>query len=49
MEDTSSFPLVIHIVTIPLTAAIGFFLGWIFRGAAERRKGGRPVRPGGAA
>jgi hypothetical protein len=38
MPQMDSFQiLVIHVVTVPLTAAFGFFLGWVFRAAAEKR------------
>ena len=46
MPEESSFPFFIHIVTIPLTVLIGFFLGWIFRGAAARKAHRRRGGPG---
>jgi hypothetical protein len=30
-----NFPLGIHLVTIPLTLALGFLIGWIARAAAS--------------
>jgi len=45
MTEESTFPIFIHIITIPLTLGIGFLVGWIFRGAASGRP---PRRPGGA-
>jgi hypothetical protein len=37
-----NFPWFIHIFTVPLTLGVGFFLGWIFRGAAERKHPRKP-------
>ncbi len=31
-----SFSVGIHLIFIPATVAVGFVLGWIVRGAAER-------------
>ena len=47
MTPTDTFPVFIHILTIPLTLGAGFFLGWVLRGAAERRSRPRPpnLRP----
>ena len=38
-SETSSdtFPIFIHIITIPMTFGFGFLLGWIFRAAAGKR------------
>ena len=33
-------PLLIHVVTVPLTLVVGFFFGWVFRGAAAKRAPG---------
>ncbi len=45
MPADSSFPFFIHVITIPITLAVGFFLGWVFRGAAERRNRNRTGTP----
>ena len=34
---SDSFPIFIHIITIPMTLGFGFLLGWIFRAAAGKR------------
>ena len=44
MPQDSFQILVVHLVSVPLAVAFGFFLGWVFRAAAEKRhERSRPV------
>ncbi len=44
MTEADTFPIFVHILTIPLTLGVGFFLGWVIRGAAAKRASRRPDR-----
>jgi hypothetical protein len=47
MTEENSFPFFIHMITIPLTLGVGFFLGWVIRGATGKRapRGPRSLNP----
>jgi hypothetical protein len=37
MTESVTFPIFVHIITIPMTFGFGFLLGWIIRAAAGKR------------
>jgi hypothetical protein len=43
MTESNTFPFFIHMITIPVTLGVGFFLGWVIRGAIQTRS---PRGPG---
>ena len=43
MTEATTFPIFIHLLTIPLTLGFGFLLGWVLRGAVGKKS---PKRPG---
>ena len=37
--------MLVHVVTVPFTIIVGFFLGWMARGAAGKRAARGPLSP----